>query len=82
MSKKYKFKLNKAGVKELLHSSDALAVCKSKADEIRGRCGDGWVVTTGESHSAKGRVNASVYAETVPARQDNYNNHTLERALY
>lgn len=74
---KVKFVLNRAGVRELLRSSAAEAVCESYANEIRARAGDGYEVTT---YVGKNRVNASVYAATYEARLDNYENNTLLKA--
>ena len=74
---KVKFKLNPAGVRELLKSREAMAVCRQYADAIQARAGDGYEVT---EYVGKNRVNASVYAATVEARQDNYQNNTLLKA--
>ena len=75
---KVKFELNRAGVRELMQSPEAAAVCKSYADRICSMAGDGFEVTT---HVGKTRANASVYAETQEARKDNYENNTLLKAL-
>ena len=74
-----KFKLNRAGVGELLKSSEMGAVCKEYADVIQSRCGnEGY-----ESNVmvGKNRVRASVYAGTVEARRDNLENNTLLKAV-
>ncbi len=78
MSKHIDFKLNKAGVRELLRSSQMLSVCKQYAQTVQSKCGDGYEVTT---HTGKNRVNASVHAGTVEARRDNLDNNTLEKAV-
>lgn len=75
---KVKFKLNGAGVRELLKSQEAMAVVKSYADAVQGRAGEGYEVTT---YVGKTRVNASVAAATKEARKDNYDNNTLLKAL-
>lgn len=75
---KVKFKLNRAGVRELLCSPEAMAVVTEYADAISGRAGEGYEVT---SMTGKTRVNASVAAVTVEARKDNYANNTLLKAL-
>lgn len=74
---KVNFKLDRDGVRQLLQSAEAMAVCEEYAQGIRNRAGDGYEVTT---MVGKTRVNASVYAATVEARQDNYNNNTLLKA--
>lgn len=75
---KVKFKLNSAGVRELLKSQEAMAVVKSYADAVQDRAGEGYEVTT---YVGKTRVNASVSAATKEARNDNYENNTLLKAL-
>lgn len=75
---KVKFKLNGAGVRELLKSQEAMAVVKSYADAVQDRAGEGYEVTT---YVGKTRVNASVSAVTKEARKDNYDNNTLLKAL-
>lgn len=75
---KVKFKLNRAGVRELMRSHEMMNVCRSYAEGIKGRAGDGYEVTT---YVGANRVNASVHAETYEARKDNYDNNTLLKAL-
>ena len=74
---KVKFELNRAGVRELLRSQEMMSVCKSYADGIRNRAGDGYEVDT---FVGRNRANASVYAATYEARKDNYDNNTLLKA--
>lgn len=74
---KVKFELNRAGVRELMQSQEMLSVCRSYADEIRNRAGDGYEVDT---FIGRNRANASVYAATNEARRDNYENNTLLKA--
>ena len=71
------FKLDKAGVRELLQSAEMEAICRGHAEDIRGRCGDGYEVST---YTGKTRVNASVIAATPDARRDNAKNNTLLKA--
>lgn len=75
---KVKFELDRGGVRELLRSQESLSVCQGYANEIRGRVGDGYEVTT---YVGRNRANASVHAETYEARKDNYDNNTLLKAL-
>lgn len=76
---KVEFKLNWAGVGQLLKSDGAMRACEAHAKRIQERCGPGYEVTT---HRGKSRVNASVGPVTAEARQENYENNTLEKALY
>lgn len=74
---KVKFKLNRAGVRELMQSPEARSVVESYAHQIQGRAGNGYEVST---YVGKTRVNASVFAATPEALQDNYDNNTLLKA--
>lgn len=73
-----KFKLNYAGVGELLKSQQMLDICKSYADKALGRLNDGYEVTT---HVGKTRVNASVKAVTYQARAENLRDNTILKAV-
>lgn len=77
MSKDFKFKLNRKGVQELMKSSNMMGICTDIANQVRGRAGDGYEVST---YTGKTRVNASVYAATAKARKDNLENNTLLKA--
>ena len=74
---KVKFKLNRAGVRQLLRSPEAMNVVTPYAYSIQSRCGAGYEVTY---MTGKTRVNASVAAMTEEARRDNYQNNTLLNA--
>ena len=74
---KVDFKLNRAGVRELLKSQEALNVCREYANAVQSRAGEGYEVTT---YVGKTRANASVHAATYEARRDNYKNNTLLKA--
>ena len=74
---KVKFELNRAGVRELLRSAEAMNVCREYANNIRTRAGNGYEVDT---YVGANRANASVYAATYEARKDNYDNNTLLKA--
>lgn len=75
---KVDFKLNRSGVRSLMQSPEAQAIVESYARQVQSRAGEGYEVST---YVGKTRVNASVRAETFEARQDNYNNNTLLKAL-
>lgn len=74
---KVNFKLNKAGVRQLLRSQEAMNVVTGYAYSMQSRCGEGYEVTY---MTGKNRVNASVAPMTAEARQDNYENNTLLKA--
>lgn len=73
---KMQFKLNGAGVRELMQSGEMVSVLESYADEIVARAGEGYNVHIGPT-----RANVSVVAETEEAAQDNYENNTLLKAV-
>lgn len=73
-----RFKLNRAGVRELMQSAQMAAICEEKANAIAGRCGPGYEVTT---YTGKTRANASVHAATPQARRENMENNTLLKAV-
>lgn len=75
---KVEFKLNREGVRQLLQSEEMANVCRGYANEIQGRCGEGYEVTT---FTGKTRVNASVHAATPEARRENLENNTLLKAV-
>lgn len=74
---KGRFKLNRAGVRELMKSSEMQAELLNYANAIQARAGDGYEVDT---YVGKNRANASVTAVTYEARRDNYENNTLLKA--
>lgn len=71
------FKLNKAGVRELMRSSEMMDAMTGYAQQIRSRAGDGYEIS---QFVGKSRVNASVFADTYEARKDNLENNTLLKA--
>lgn len=75
---KVTIKLNTAGISELLHSEEAMALCKEYADNALARLGDGYEVTT---YNGKNRVNASVKAIWNQTKADNLKNNTILKAI-
>ena len=75
---KVKFQLNRAGVRELLRSQGAANVCRTYANAVRNRAGEGYEVDT---YTGKNRANASVRAATYKARKENYENNTLLKSI-
>jgi hypothetical protein len=76
---KVQFKLNSAGVREMLRSNGTANACREHANKVAGRCGSGYEVST---YIGTKRANASVMAVTEEAIRENYENNTLEKALY
>jgi len=75
---KFEFKLNRAGVKELMKSPEMQSILTQKAAGIRNRCGDGFGQ---DIRVGKNRANAMVWAETPKAKQENSENNTILKAV-
>lgn len=75
---KAKFELNRAGVRELLKSSEMLQICEGYAKKAQSQLGDGYSVST---YNGKNRVNASVSAQSYAARKENSENNTILKAV-
>lgn len=73
-----KFKLNKAGVRELLKSPEIAAECGKHATDTAAAAGEGYVV---EPRNYKDRSGYAVYPDTFKARRDNFDNNTLLKSL-
>lgn len=73
-----KFELDRAGVRELLKSEKSEDMVKEIADKAQGVLGDGYEVST---YRGKNRVNASIYAETYQARQENAKTNSILKAI-
>lgn len=77
MSKVY-FVRNPSAFAELMKCPEMQDILRDTAETVRGRCGDGYEVSV---YIGENRANASVVAETPEAKQDNWNNNTLLKAL-
>ena len=75
---KFDFKLDRAGVKELLKSQEMQAMLAEKASGIRNRCGEGY---SNDVRAGKNRAIAMVKADSPEARNDNSENNTLLKAV-
>lgn len=73
-----KIVLNREGVRELLRSSEMMAICEERANKALSQLGEGYTVTT---MTGTNRVNASVYAESYAAKKENLENNTIMKAL-
>ena len=75
---KMKFKLNGAGVAELMKSDAMQVVLDDKATAIKNRCGDGYEQ---DIYVGKNRANAMVTATSYKAKKENLKNNTLLKAV-
>lgn len=73
-----KVKLNSAGVRAMLKSSEMQGILKDQADAIVQRCGKGYKVS---SYIGKNRANVSVKTRSKRAIKDNSENNTLLKSL-
>lgn len=72
------FKLNKAGVRELLKSEGIQNQCRQKAKEALSRCGSGYAVHDINYPERAGTV---IAATDMRAVNDNKKNNTLLKAV-
>ena len=73
-----KFELNRAGLWELMKSSEMQAVLTEKATAIKARCGNGYEQ---DIMVGRYRANAMVWADTYEARKENSENNTILKAV-
>lgn len=74
----FKFKLNRAGVSQLMKSAEMQSVLTNYASNIRNRCGNGYEQ---DIYVGSNRANAMVSAATAKAKRDNKKNNTLLKAV-
>ena len=72
------FKLNRAGVRELLNSEEMHAVLNEKAGKVLHKLPHGYGITDGKTSQ---RAKATVGTRTIDAYFDNKHNNTLLKAL-
>lgn len=72
------FKLNYAGVGQLLKSAEMQKVLEEKATAVKNRCGDGYGQ---DIYVGKNRANAMVYPDSYAAKRDNMKNNTILKAV-
>ena len=75
----FKFKLNQAGVRELMRSPAMQSILTGKASAIQSRCGSGYKQ---DIYVGTNRANAMVYAATKKAKIENKKNNTLLKAVH
>lgn len=78
MAKKYKFKLNGAGVRELLQSGEMRNILSAEASRKAQRAGSGY---SSEVRVGQKRAYANIFPSTKEAAHDNYENNTLEKVI-
>lgn len=75
---KFKFELNRQGVRELLQSSEMRSICSQAADQVARNAGSGYEVSV---VTGRNRVNARVSPANAEAYYRNLKNNTLLKAL-
>ncbi len=75
---KVKIELNRAGVRDLLQSTDMQSLLREHAEAIAGRAGEGYGA---DSVVLSTRAVASAYTETFEAMRDSMKNNTLLKAV-
>ena len=75
---KFKFVLNKAGVRALMQSEEMQSILKGKADNALNSLGEGY---KSDSYVGKNRANTMVYADTYQAKKDNLKNNSILKAV-
>ena len=75
---KFKFVLNRAGVRRLMQSEEMQSILKNKADGALNSLGEGY---KSDLRVGKNRANAMVYADTYQAKKDNLENNSILKAV-
>lgn len=73
------FKLDRAGVRQLMKSDEMQAVVKEYADDAAASLGSGYEV---DVRREKNRVNAAIYPVSGKAKHDNYAHNTILKAVF
>ncbi len=75
---KFKFELNRSGVRALMQSTEMQSILKSKANNALNSLGEGYKT---DSYVGKNRANAMVYADSYQAKRDNLKNNSILKAV-
>lgn len=75
---KFKFVLNRAGVRQLMQSEEMQSILKNKADNALNSLGEGY---KSDIYVGKNRANAMVYADSFQAKRDNLKNNSILKAV-
>lgn len=78
MAKQLEFKLNPAGVRELLKSPEMMSGVEGLARAAAAKLGSGYEVTT---HTGSNRVNAEVATADARSRRDNSKHNSILKAV-
>ena len=73
-----RFELDENGVKELLRSQEMQSILKEHGQEKALSAGEGY---ESEVHVFQKRAVAHVYAKTLEAKRDNFDNNTLLKVV-
>lgn len=75
---KFKFELNRSGVRALMQSDEMQSILKDKANNALNSLGQGYKT---DSYVGKNRANAMVYADSYQAKRDNLKNNSILKAV-
>ena len=75
---KFKFELNRSGVRALMQSDEMQSILKDKANNALNSLGEGY---KSDTYVGKNRANAMVYADTYQAKADNLKNNSILKAV-
>lgn len=79
MAQKVKIELNQSAIRQqLLKSTEIQSICRELAEQIAGRCGEGYET---ETYMQQTRTVSKVYADSFRARNDNLKNNTILKAV-
>ncbi len=75
---KFKFVLNRAGVRQLMQSEEMQSILKDKADTALNSLGEGY---KSDIYIGKNRANAMVWADSIKAKRENLKHNTILKAV-
>ncbi len=78
MSKGFKFKPDKMGIRGLLKDPETAAVCTQYGAQVLNRAGAGYEM---ESRTYPERSGVAIFPDTYKAKKDNLEHNTLLKAL-
>lgn len=78
MSSKFRFKLNRKGVSELMKSDEMQEILEQLGDSKARQAGSGY---ESDVHVYKKRAVAQIYPTDYESSQDNYENNTLRKVI-
>lgn len=75
---KFKFVLNREGVRSLLKGPEMQTLILQKGNAVRNRCGEGY---RHDVRVGQNRCNSMIWAETIRAKRSNRKHNTLLKAM-